>query len=551
MIRFSKYGKWIFIVAIPLFMLTSAASNYFELSKQLDIFGALFKEINNVYVDEVEPSKLMRSCIDGMLKKLDPYTVFYSESQIENSRIDNNEKLTGIGIYFKVVNNKAIITEVIKDLPADKTGIVPGDQISLIDGKSTDGKSYDDISKVLKGEAGSSINLTITKASGGKQDVSIKRQEFTETNVPYYGMMNKNVGLITLKIFNPNAANDVKDAFEDLKKNNPNMKGIILDLRGNPGGLLTEAVNIVNLFVNKNNLVVSTKGKVAEWNNTFKTLSDPIDTKMPVVVLTDSKSASASEIVSGALQDYDRGVVAGQKTFGKGLVQITKNLSYGTGFKVTVAKYYIPSGRCIQAINYSERNADGSVKKIPDSLKQEFKTQNGRKVYDGGGVDPDMLMEAEVDDPLINELLKQQLIFDFATKYVLTKPKPSEASSFTISKEDYQAFIDFVKERSFKYETETEKKLALLKEQSSKEEYYKAISSEYESLMTAIDNKKEQELVQNQEKISQLLESEICNRYFYVRGKLEKSLQSDSWVKRAIEVLETPKRYNDFLVAKK
>ena len=551
MIRFSKYGKWIFIVAIPLFMLTSAASNYFELSKQLDIFGALFKEINNVYVDEVEPSKLMRSCIDGMLKKLDPYTVFYSESQIENSRIDNNEKLTGIGIYFKVVNNKAIITEVIKDLPADNTGIVPGDQISLIDGKSTDGKSYDDISKVLKGEAGSSINLTITKASGGKQDVSIKRQEFTETNVPYYGMMNKNVGLITLKIFNPNAANDVKDAFEDLKKNNPNMKGIILDLRGNPGGLLTEAVNIVNLFVNKNNLVVSTKGKVAEWNNTFKTLSDPIDTKMPVVVLTDSKSASASEIVSGALQDYDRGVVAGQKTFGKGLVQITKNLSYGTGFKVTVAKYYIPSGRCIQAINYSERNADGSVKKIPDSLKQEFKTQNGRKVYDGGGVDPDMLMEAEVDDPLINELLKQQLIFDFATKYVLTKPKPSEASSFTISKEDYQAFIDFVKERSFKYETETEKKLALLKEQSSKEEYYKAISSEYESLMTAIDNKKEQELVQNQEKISQLLESEICNRYFYVRGKLEKSLQSDSWVKRAIEVLETPKRYNDFLVAKK
>lgn len=551
MIRFSKYGKWIFIVAIPLFMLTSAATNYFELSKQLDIFGALFKEINNVYVDEVEPSKLMRSCIDGMLKKLDPYTVFYSESQIENSRIDNNEKLTGIGIYFKVVNNKAIITEVIKDLPADKTGIVPGDQISLIDGKSTDGKSYEDISKVLKGEAGSSINLTITKASGGKQDISIKRQEFTETNVPYYGMMNKNVGLITLKIFNPNAAKDVKDAFEDLKKNNPNMKGIILDLRGNPGGLLTEAVNIVNLFVNKNNLVVSTKGKVAEWNNTFKTLSDPIDTKMPVVVLTDSKSASASEIVSGALQDYDRGVVAGQKTFGKGLVQITKNLSYGTGFKVTVAKYYIPSGRCIQAINYAERNADGSVKKIPDSLKQEFKTQNGRKVYDGGGVDPDMLLEAEVDDPLINELLKQQLIFDFATKYVLTKPKPSEASSFTISKEDYQAFIDFVKERSFKYETETEKKLALLKEESSKEEYYKAISSEYESLMAAIDNKKEQELFQNQEKISQLLESEICNRYFYVRGKLEKSLQSDSWVKRAIGVLENPKRYNDFLVAKK
>lgn len=548
---FSKYGKWMLIVTIPLFLLTSAANSYFELSKQLDIFGALFKEINNVYVDEVEPSKLMRSCIDGMLKKLDPYTVFYSESQIENSRIDNNEKLTGIGIYFRVVNKKAIVTEIIKDLPADKASIVPGDQILLIDGKSTEGKSYDDISKVLKGEAGSSLNLSILKASGEKQEVSVKRQEFTETNVPFYGMMNKNVGLITLKIFNPNAAKDVKEAFEDLKKNNPSMKGIILDLRGNPGGLLTEAVNIVNLFVNKNNLVVSTKGKVAEWNNTFKTMSDPIDTKMPVIVLTDSKSASASEIVSGALQDYDRGVVAGQKTFGKGLVQITKNLSYGTGFKVTVAKYYIPSGRCIQAINYAERNADGSVKKIPDSLKQEFKTQNGRKVYDGGGVDPDMLMEAQVDVPLINELLKQQLIFDFATKYVQTKPKPTEASSFAISKEDYQAFIDFVKEKNFKYETETEKKLAYLKEQSTKEEYYKAISNEYETLLNAINIKKEQELTQNREKISQLIESEICNRYFYVKGKLEKSLQSDSWVKKAIEVLENPKKYNDFLVAKK
>lgn len=531
--------------------LASAGDRYFNLSRQMDVFGALFKSINSLYVDGVEPSKLMRSCIDAMLKQLDPYTVFYSGSQIENSRIDGSEKLTGIGIHYEVMDKIPTITELIKDLSADKAGLKIGDKILEIDGVSTLDKSYDDIGKALKGQAESNISFKVQLIDGAVKQFNIKRMEFHETNVPFYGMLNRNIGFISLKIFNPNAGKDVKEAFEDLKKKNPDMNGLILDLRGNPGGLLTEAVNIVNVFIEKNKLVVTTKGKVKEWNATFNTLNEAVDTKIPVVVITNSKSASASEIVSGALQDYDRAVIVGHKTYGKGLVQITKNLSYGTGLKVTTAKYYIPSGRCIQAINYAERNQDGSVKKIPDSLKHEFKTAVGRKVYDGGGVDPDLTLSESEHAAVANELLKQHLIFDYATKYCSTHNNIDSSNKFKITDIDFQDFIAFVNAKKFTYKSETEKVLDKIKETASEEKYFEAIQSNYKNALKEIETTKQSEIVTQRAEISALIESEICNRFFYTKGKIEKSLQSDPWVIKSIEILNSPKLYNDFLVSKK
>jgi carboxyl-terminal processing protease len=540
------------IVGLALIVfLTSAANSFFELSKQLDIFGALFKEINNVYVDDVEPSKLMRSCLDGMLKQLDPYTNYYSESQIENSRIQNSEKLTGIGLYFEMFDKTPVITDLIKGLPADKGGLISGDKILAIDGKSTQGKSFDDISKALKGEAATPLTLTLERTNGKTEEVVLKRQEFHETNVPFYGMLNNETGLINLKIFNPDAGKDVKEAFQSMKREHPSMKNLIIDLRGNPGGLLTEAVNIVNLFVEKNKVVVTTKGKVAEWNSTFATLNEPVDTKIPIVVITDSKSASASEIVSGCIQDYDRGVILGQKTYGKGLVQVTKNLSYGTMLKVTTAKYYIPSGRCIQAINYAEKNPDGSVKRIPDSLKHEFKTANNRKVFDGGGIDPDYVAAKPTYNPSVEALVKQHLIFEFATLYRSKHDSIATPDKFRLSDADYNEFIAFVATKKFTYKSETDKVFEKLKETTTEEKYFDAIKTAYDESLANIAKAKERDLQENRAAISTLLESEICNRYFYVHGKIEKSLQSDPWVKKALEILSTPKEYSDLLTSKK
>ncbi len=353
-----RTGIKILVALAVVVSLTSAVDGYFEISKNIDVFSSLYKEVNNYYVDEVEPSQLMRHCIDGMLKTLDPFTNYFSESQIENARIQQGGKFGGIGIEFEMMNGLPVVTEVWQNQPADKAGIKAGDVIKSIDGASTDKRSKADVEKVLIGQPNSILSLNLERKEAGTEvkplSIQLKREEIQETSVPFYGMITPDVACIKLKIFNEHAGRDVKDAFDSLKKANPDMKGVILDLRGNPGGLLNEAVNIVNIFVEKNKLVVTTKGKVDEWNNTFKTLNDPSDTKIALVMITNSMSASASEIVSGTMQDYDRGVVIGQKTYGKGLVQVTKPLSYNTMLKVTTAKYYIPSGLCIQALNYDE-----------------------------------------------------------------------------------------------------------------------------------------------------------------------------------------------------
>lgn len=529
----------------------AAADHYFEISKNIDVLAAVYKDVNSSYVDETDPNKLMRTCIDGMLRTLDPFTNYISESQIETFRIQNSDKLVGVGIHYEMIDSLPVVTDLIKDLPADKAGIQIGDKILALDGTPTKGRSYEDVSKALRGQTGSTVNMTLRTIDGTTKDVPVTRLEFQETNVPFYGMITPEVGCINLKIFNPNAAKDVKEAFEKLKKDNPGMKGLVIDLRNNGGGLLHEAVNIVNLFVDKNKLVVTTKGRLAESNNVYRTLNEPVDTRIPIVVLTNSGSASASEIVSGSLQDYDRAIILGQKTYGKGLVQITKNLSYNTMLKVTTAKYYIPSGRCIQAMIYAEHNEDGSVKHIPDSLRKEFKTADGRKVLDGGGIDPDVQMPKPVQTPLIQALVNNHILFDYATKYKEKHKTIAESAAFHLTDQDYADFVAFARTRDFSYKTESDRLLDKLKEAATDEKYFDAVKVEYDDMKKKLDADKQNALDKNRKEITALLENEICGRYYYLHGKIEKSLTNDPLAIRAIALLHDPDGEYKTILAKK
>lgn len=535
--------------------LMSFADNYFEISKNLDIFSALFKEVNTYYVDEVEPSKLMRTCIDGMLKTLDPFTNYFSGSQIETARIQQGGKFGGIGVDFEIMSGYPVIISVEKNQPADKAGIQAGDIIKTIDGESTQGRKKDEVEKFLVGQPKTPVSLQVERKVSLSESkpfyFTVQREEIQETSVPFYGMITPEVGCIKLKIFNEGAGKDVKEAFDSLKKANPNMKGLVLDLRSNPGGLLNEAVNIVNIFTDKDKLVVTTKGRAAEWNSTFKTLNEPSDTKIPVVVITNSMSASASEIVSGTLQDYDRGVIIGQRTYGKGLVQVTKPLSYNTVLKVTTAKYYIPTGRCIQALLYSEKNADGSVKRVPDSLKVAFKTLNSaRTVYDGGGIDPDVPLEKPEHSKLAETLYTSNYFFDFASVYKLTHTSIADAAQFKLSEQDFTDFVNYVKSKSYSYKTETEEKLEELKEATTDEKYFDAVKSQFADINKKIEQDKAQDLIKNKAEILTILENEIAGRYYYAYGKTKKSYQNDAEVLKAVDLINHPKQYSEILAKK-
>ncbi len=546
----------IFVVVIISIGLMSFADAYFEISKNLDVFSALYKEVNTYYVDDVEPSKLMRTCIDGMLKTLDPFTNYFSGSQIENARIHQGGKFGGIGIEIEVMNDYPVITEVTQGQPANLKGIQAGDVIKTIDGESTKNKKKDEVEKFLVGQPKSAVSLQVERKTSLLETknlaFTVEREEIQETSVPFYGMITPEIGCIKLKIFNEGAGKDVKEAFDSLKKANPKMKGLVLDLRSNPGGLLNEAVNIVNVFVEKNELVVTTKGKVDEWNNAFKTLNDPSDTKIPLVIITNSMSASASEIVSGTMQDLDRGVIIGQRTYGKGLVQVTKPLSYKTMLKVTTAKYYIPTGRCIQALLYAEKNADGSVKRIPDSLKVAFKTlHSGRTVYDGGGVDPDVKLPKPEHSKVAEALYIKNYIFDFASAYRLMHPTIPDAAAFKLTDKDFDDFVAYVKTKDYSYKTETEEKLEALKDAAGEEKYFTAVKEQYEAIKKKVEQDKQQDLVTNKSEIMTVLENEIAGRYYYAYGKVKKGYQNDAEVAKAIELINNADQYSELLSAKK
>jgi carboxyl-terminal processing protease len=524
--------------------------NYFEISKNLEIFTSTYKELNSNYVDDVDAAKLMRTGIEAMVESLDPYTNYISESEVEDYRFMTTGQYGGVGASIFQRDKNIYIRETYEGYAAQKAGLLPGDMLIEIDGKTLFGKSNNEVSKSLKGQAGTELVILIKRKGVEKPfKVALKREDIQINNVSYYGMISDEIGIIQLKGFTQNAAREVKHALTELKKN-INLKGVVLDLRGNPGGLLHEAVDISNIFVNKGELAVDTRGKNKDANKKYFTINEPIDATIPLAVLTNSSSASASEIVSGVVQDLDRGVVVGQRTFGKGLVQVTRPLSYNAQLKITTAKYYIPSGRCIQALDYSNRNEDGSVGKVADSLIKEFKTKSGRKVYDGGGVAPDISVDVTTYSIVTQTLITKNIIFDYVNDYVAKNPSAPSLQSFSLTKAEYDDFINYVKSKDFDYKTKSEKMLDDYKDAAVSEKYYDAIKADLESLKTKFLHDKNADLIKFEAEIKEILEEEIASRYYYQKGRIQQSLKNDLEVKKAIEILSNKNMYTDILKGK-
>jgi carboxyl-terminal processing protease len=526
-----------------------AADNYFEISKNIEIFNSIVKEVNTYYVDEVPPATLLRTGIDAMLNSLDPYTEYYSESEIEDYRFMTTGAYGGIGATIGKRGEDVIIQEPYEGWPAHKADIRAGDVLVEIDGKAVKGKSTDEVSKMLKGTPESEVKILIQR-DGVQQPIlkTITRAEIQVKNVPYYGMINDNTGYIKFTGFRQNAAKEVSDALGELKKN-PNFNSLVFDLRGNPGGLLDEAIKAVNIFVENGQLVVFTKGKMSEWNKEYKTEGQPVDLKIPVVVLTDKGSASAAEIVSGSLQDLDRAIVVGQNTFGKGLVQTTRPLPYNTQMKITTSKYYIPSGRCIQALDYSHKDENGKATKMPDSLKRAFKTKAGRTVYDGNGIKPDIELERKKFGDVIQSLAEKRLFFDFATKYRNEHPTIPDSKKFALNDAEFQQFVDFTKTKEYEYETETEKTLKTLEETAKDEKYYAALQKDLEDIHAKLKADKREDIFKYKDDIREILEEEIIARYYYQTGRVESTFDDDQDIREALRLLANPDQYKKLLTA--
>jgi carboxyl-terminal processing protease len=519
----------------------------FRIAKNLDIFFSLFRELNTFYVDEIDPDKLIKAGLDNMLKTLDPYTVYYPESESDEFTFMTTGKYGGIGSLVRNNGDFTIISEVYKDFPADKAGIKAGDLLKKVDGVSLKGLSTDKVSDKLKGKPGTDISLTVER-NGKEMDYKLQRERISMPPVPYYGMIDSKTGYIRFTNFTQNCISDVKTALVKLKENNA--RQIVLDLRGNPGGLLTEAVEIVNLFVPEGNTVVSTKGKIKESDEDFKTTRAAIDEKIPLAVIINRGSASASEIVAGAIQDLDRGIIVGQRSYGKGLVQITRPLSYNTQLKVTTAKYYIPSGRCIQARDFSHPNEDGSVGVIPDSLISDFKTKNGRIVRDGGGIAPDVEIVPESLSQITTELYLRYFIFDYATDYYWSHPDIKTMDQFNFSDKDFDDFKAFLKKRNFSYKTVTEDSFNELIANAKKEKYYDLHKDLFNALEKDLAHDLDQDLMLFRKEITELIEDEIITRYFYESGAISTSIRKDEQVLKAVEVLNNRDKYNSILSGK-
>jgi len=540
------------LVATVGFGSMSFTGSYFEISKNLDIFASLYKELNTYYVDDVEPADLMRKGIDAMLKSLDPYTNYISEAEIEGYKLQTTGKYGGIGAAIRrdKESDYVVISEPYEGFPAHKAGLRAGDAIKEIEGKSAKGKTTDEISKILRGNPGTDVKIKIGRPGETREiPITLTRETVKIKAVPYSGVVKDDIGYIKLNSFTQNCGRDVANAYSELKKDH-DIKGLIFDLRGNPGGLLSEAVNVSNIFVDKGEEIVSTKGKIKEWEKSYKAKNAPIDLEMPIVVLTNKSSASASEIVSGVVQDLDRGIVLGQRTYGKGLVQTTKNVGYNSKLKLTTAKYYIPSGRCIQSVNYADKNKDGSAAKMPDSLRTAFKTRKGRTVYDGGGVMPDVELERKKYAKVSSALSSKQLIFKFATQYANKHDEIAEPEDFKLTDADFNEFKEFIKDKDYSYKTKSEKLLKEFKESTEVEKYYDAVETEISDLENKILKDKDNDLVKHKREIMDLMEMEIIKRYYFKKGGIRASLQKDEEVAKAIQLLTNKAEYEEILAGK-
>ncbi len=518
----------------------------FEISKNLEIFANVYKNLHTNYVDDVDPGKTMKVAIDAMLASMDPYTNYYAESDMEDVKMQVLGQYGGIGSLIHQEGANIYVAEPYEGLPADKAGLKIGDRILAVNGESTEGKNNAEVSAAMRGQAGTKVTLRLER-EGKTFDVTITRAEIRLPNVSYSGIVNGNIGYIRLDEFTQNAAKNVREAFKRLKRDNPGLKGVILDLRGNGGGLMGEAVDIVNIWVPQNELVVETKGKVASKNIKSRTRMPAEDVDIPVAVLINGQSASASEIVSGSLQDLDRAVIIGERSYGKGLVQNILPMPYNSQMKVTVSKYFIPSGRCIQAIDYKHRDENGRAIKVPDSLKTAFSTRHGRTVYDGFGIEPDIEVEHPTSSLLSVALYNRFHFFNYALKFHREHDTIPSPKDFVITEEIYQDFINYLSDKTYDYTTYTENIISDLRKVAEEEDYMDNLKQQIDQLEKTYKEAKKDDLMRHRDEISQLLKDAILVHYYYRKGCIEGALSDDPDVKKAVEILSSTAEYNRIL----
>ena len=524
------------------FLSYSFKSNFFEVAKQIEIYNSLFKELNMYYVDEINPADLTDKAIKNTLKDLDPYTNFYNEQDVEDAKIRREGEYGGIGISVYYTQSGIQIKDIYKGFSADKADLKPGDIITSVDGQSLKNMDRDQLSMYLKGTPNSKISVEVER-QGNILKKEIIRERIEVNPVPFFEMIDDEIGYIVLTRFNEKASSEVKKAYKELK--NKGMKKLVFDLRSNPGGSLLEAINISNFFLPKGEVVVTTKAKVKKWSNTYKTANQPLDLEMPVTVLIDDRSASASEIVAGSLQDYDRAIIVGERSFGKGLVQRQKELTYGTQLKLTISKYYTPSGRCIQELDYTNRDdKTGLVPKFSDKGINKFKTKNGRIVYDGGGISPDIVTSVTKTE-ITQNLLDSKTIFNFATEYYYKNPTKSTIDDFKVSNTIFNGFVNHLKtDTTF---TSASEKLFQKAYESTKN---KAITKEYEKIKEALFDEKVAEISKDKEVLFGVIEDEILAKYFYREGVYKHNLKTDKTLLKAVEILKNPTEYSGILSTK-